>query len=77
MLLPKEIIDYVVVHELCHLKEMNHSARFYGEIEKILLNYREHQKWLKEKGYIFEQDFAKKQMISVAMSCDRIILQGK
>ena len=44
---PDEIIDYVVVHELCHRKEMNHSPRFWAEVEKVLPDYRERQKWLK------------------------------
>ena len=35
ILLPDEIIDSVVVHELCHRKQMNHSAKFYAEIEKV------------------------------------------
>ena len=40
-------VDYVVVHELCHLREMNHSPKFYREIEKILPDYRERIKELK------------------------------
>lgn len=50
MLTPNEVIDYVVVHELCHRKEMNHSRRFWREVEKILPNYREQVKWLKNEG---------------------------
>jgi predicted metal-dependent hydrolase len=37
----ERVIDYVVVHELAHRREMNHSARFYAVIEKILPDYRE------------------------------------
>lgn len=50
MAMPPEIQDYVVVHELCHLKEMNHSAKFWAEVEKILPDYKERRAWLKENG---------------------------
>lgn len=50
MLMPCEVIDYVVVHELCHRKEMNHSKAFWSEVEKILPDYKNSVKWLKEEG---------------------------
>lgn len=50
MLTPPEVQDYVVVHELCHRKEMNHSRQFWSEVEKVLPDYRERRKWLKENG---------------------------
>lgn len=50
MLMPAAVIDYVVVHELCHLKEMNHSKAFWAEVEKVLPNYKEQVEWLKEHG---------------------------
>lgn len=50
MLTPTEVIDYVVVHELCHRKEMNHSGAFWAEVEKALPDYKEQVKWLKENG---------------------------
>ncbi len=50
MLAPDDVIDYVVVHELCHRKEMNHSPAFWGEVERILPDYRERKHWLKENG---------------------------
>lgn len=48
MLYPEEAIDYVVVHELAHLKEMNHSSRFYKIIEEVLPDYKNRAKLLKK-----------------------------
>lgn len=50
MMAPPEVLDYVVVHELCHRLEMNHSARFWEQVEKVLPDYRTPRKWLKEHG---------------------------
>ena len=50
VLMPPEILDYVVVHELAHRKEMNHSERFWAEVERILPDYRARRKWLKDFG---------------------------
>ena len=50
MLTPPEVIDSVVVHELCHRKEMNHSRRFYVEVLRVFPDYRKADKWLKENG---------------------------
>ena len=50
MLMPPEVIDYVVVHELCHRKEMNHSPAFWAEVEKVLPDYKVAKKWLKDNG---------------------------
>lgn len=50
MLAPPEVLDYVVVHELCHRKQMNHSKAFWLEVEKVLPDYKEARKWLKEEG---------------------------
>ncbi|MEQ2610138.1 M48 family metallopeptidase [Eubacterium ventriosum] len=50
MLMPPEVIDYVVVHELCHRKQMNHSKAFWKEVEKILPNYKDSVGWLKKEG---------------------------
>lgn len=53
MLFPDDVIDYVVVHELCHRKYMNHSADFYAEVERVFPEYRRCQKWLKENGWVY------------------------
>ena len=50
MLAPLEVLDYVVVHELCHRLEMNHSSRFWAEVARVLPNYRTSLQWLKENG---------------------------
>lgn len=50
MLCPEEIRDYVVVHELCHRIELNHSPRFWAQVERILPDYKSRRKWLKDNG---------------------------
>ena len=50
MLAPESVRDYVVVHELCHRKQMNHSGAFWAEVEHVLPDYRETRKWLKTHG---------------------------
>ena len=52
MLTPAEVIDSVVVHELCHIKEMNHSKRCYAEVLRVYPDYYKWDKWLKENGRI-------------------------
>lgn len=47
---PKEVIDYVVVHEMCHLKQMNHSKLFWNEVKKYCPDYSIYRKWLKDNG---------------------------
>lgn len=47
---PREVVDYVVVHELAHITEKNHSSRFWKKVESILPNYKTHEKWLKDHG---------------------------
>nr|WP_308594002.1 M48 family metallopeptidase [uncultured Marvinbryantia sp.] len=47
MRMPPEALDYVVVHELAHRKEMNHSERFWAIVEKELPDYRERRKMLR------------------------------
>ena len=43
-----EAIDYVVIHELCHRKYMDHSRAFWMEVSKYMQNYKEQKKWLEE-----------------------------
>ncbi len=50
MLAPPEVIDSVVVHELCHRIEMNHSKKFYEHVLRVYPDYYKHHAWLKEHG---------------------------
>ena len=50
MLAPPEVIDSVVVHELCHLREMNHGPRFYELVYRVYPDYDRWNRWLKENG---------------------------
>lgn len=53
-LAPPQCLDYVVVHELCHLVEMNHSPAFWSLVESIMPDYRTWKTWLKENGYTLD-----------------------
>jgi predicted metal-dependent hydrolase len=53
-LAPDKIIDYVVIHELCHIKEKNHSRKFWKEVEKIMPDYKIHRQWLRNYGYLLK-----------------------
>ena len=50
MLCPPAVQDYVIVHELCHRKEMNHSPAFWAEVERVLPDYKTQREWLKREG---------------------------
>lgn len=50
MLAPEKVIDYVVVHELCHLIEMNHSKAFWEQVERVMPDYKVQKQWLKDHG---------------------------
>jgi len=50
MMAPPTIIDYVVVHELCHLRQRDHRDAFWNEIDKVLPDYRERKEWLRRHG---------------------------
>lgn len=47
---PPRVLDYVVVHELCHLTHMNHSRNFWDMVERIMPEYKEYRQWLREHG---------------------------
>ena len=50
MLAPAEVLDYVVVHELCHRLEMNHSPRFWAQVERVCPDWKASRRWLRENG---------------------------
>lgn len=50
MLAPPQVLDSVVVHELCHRRHMNHSERFYDEVLRVFPEYHKWHGWLKENG---------------------------
>jgi len=50
LLAPKDIIDYVIIHELAHMKERNHSRRFWQTVEETLPDYKERRKWLRKSS---------------------------
>ncbi len=49
---PREVFRYVCVHELAHLKQMNHSKRFWALVSEAMPNYKESEKWLRDSGFL-------------------------
>ncbi|WP_252217378.1 SprT family zinc-dependent metalloprotease [Clostridium sp. VAP41] len=47
---PIEVIDYIVVHEMCHMDFRNHSKQFWNRVEEVMPNYKKHHEYLKENG---------------------------
>ena len=54
---PLNVIDYIVIHELSHLRELNHSPEFWNIVAVQMPNYEEAKKWLKEYGSLLDVDF--------------------
>ena len=52
--MPLEVLDSVVVHELCHRRHMDHSKAFYDEVLKIFPDYKKWDKWLKQNGAAYQ-----------------------
>jgi predicted metal-dependent hydrolase len=49
---PLHVRDYIILHELMHLREMNHSARFWGHVERVCPGYREAERWLHANAWL-------------------------
>jgi hypothetical protein len=49
---PLTVIDYVVIHELVHIVERNHSKAFWGKVKMLMPNYEIHKEWLRKNGYL-------------------------
>ena len=60
MLAPPEVLDAVVVHELCHRKYLDHSPAFYREVERVYPDYRKWEKWLKQEGSLLMRRMVKR-----------------
>jgi predicted metal-dependent hydrolase len=54
---PKEVQDYVIIHELCHLNVLNHSASFWHLVRQFDQSYREKERWLKDNGHLCDIGF--------------------
>lgn len=50
MMAPQTIIDYLVVHELCHFRHRDHTDAFWNEVDKVMPDYRERKDWLRKQG---------------------------
>lgn len=50
LMLPKNIFDYIIIHEVAHLVHLNHSKRFWDQVERIICDYKEHREWLRING---------------------------
>ena len=51
---PKQVIDYVIVHELCHVLHHDHSGAFWAAVESVLPDYQTKRKWLKDRGALLK-----------------------
>jgi predicted metal-dependent hydrolase len=50
MMAPASVIDYIVVHELCHLHHLDHTEAFWNEVDKLIPDYANRKEWLRKNG---------------------------
>jgi predicted metal-dependent hydrolase len=48
------VIDYILIHELAHIREKNHSKKFWAYLESVLPDYKKHRHWLRENGHLLQ-----------------------
>jgi predicted metal-dependent hydrolase len=48
MMAPPEVIDYVIIHELMHMSQKNHSSKFWDLVVEIMPDYKSHRRWLRD-----------------------------
>jgi alpha-glucosidase len=76
-LAPPEVLDYVVVHELAHRLEMNHSRRFWAHVEKHVPDHKAHRKWLRKNGEaLYRARRAAALLLALAFSAAAASAQG-
>jgi len=49
---PARVVDYVIIHELMHLKQKNHSHKFWAEVAKMVPDYKQDERWLKQNSHL-------------------------
>jgi predicted metal-dependent hydrolase len=54
---PDAIVDYIVVHEICHLIHLNHSEQFWKAVERAIPDWRVRRKWLRQNGHLLNLDY--------------------
>lgn len=54
MMAPQTVIDYIVVHELCHLHHRDHTGEFWNEVDKVIPDFLERKEWLRRHGASFD-----------------------
>ncbi|MFT5633181.1 MAG: putative metal-dependent hydrolase [Rubritalea sp.] len=50
LMAPASVIDYIIVHELCHIHHLDHSKEYWNEVDKVMPDYRERLEWLRNNG---------------------------
>ena len=53
---PSRVVDYVIIHELMHLKQKNHSRKFWADVAKMIPDYKNDERWLKNNGHLMLWD---------------------